>query len=144
MKLATQSDISALLDLVQTFYYQAGYPFNRARSQQALSLLVASPHLGQAWLIERDLALVGYAVLTFGFSLEYGGRDAILDELYIRPEHQRQGLGTAAIARLEKVCLEEGIQALHLEVERGSRAVQLYKRVGFKAHERDFMTKWLV
>ncbi|MGF1513658.1 MAG: GNAT family N-acetyltransferase [Elainellaceae cyanobacterium] len=154
---ATQADVPALLGLVQAFYQESNYPFDRAKAQRSLALLIESPHFGQACLIKyggecpsgelfeaRPAAItVGYAILTFGFSLEYGGRDAILDELYICPKSRNRGLGTAAIAYLESVCLAEGIGALHLEVERDNSAASLYRRLGFEAHNRDFMTKGL-
>ncbi|MEO0406748.1 MAG: hypothetical protein AAF289_05295 [Cyanobacteria bacterium P01_A01_bin.135] len=45
------------------------------------------------------------------------------------------------IAHLEQVCQQQGIGALHLEVELSNRAARLYERSRFKAHDRDFMTK---
>ena len=40
---------------------------------------------------------VGYLVLTLGYSLEYGGRDAFIDEVYIRSSYRGRGIGTAAL-----------------------------------------------
>ncbi|MEM7650239.1 MAG: GNAT family N-acetyltransferase, partial [Cyanobacteria bacterium P01_A01_bin.70] len=141
---ATRADISVLLAMVAVFYQESQYPFRQEEVRRSLTLLLASPTLGQVWLILGGADRVaGYAVLTFSFSLEYGGRDAIIDELYLRPEARGQGLGTAAIAHLEKICCQQGIKALHLEVERSSPAARLYRRLGFEAHDRDFMTRLL-
>lgn len=50
----------------------------------------------------------------------------------------------AALQRVEEVCRMEGIRALHLEVDRGNtRAQELYRRVGYRDHDRYLLTKWL-
>ncbi len=50
----------------------------------ALEVLVGDETLGRVWVICAAGAAIGYVVLTLGYSLEYGGRDACIDELYVR------------------------------------------------------------
>ena len=46
---------------------------------------LADDGLGQVWVLADDGGrLIGYAVVTWGRSLEAGGREALLDELYVR------------------------------------------------------------
>lgn len=47
--------------------------------------------MGQIWLIKYQNQAIGYVVLTFGYSLEDGGRDGWIDELYIQANYQGQG-----------------------------------------------------
>jgi GNAT superfamily N-acetyltransferase len=82
--------------------------------------------------------------VTFGFSLEFRGRNAFVDELFVREEHRGRGLGAAALAVAEEFCRGLGIAALRLEVERENpRAQELYEREGFRVHPRHILTKWL-
>ncbi|MDQ3755908.1 MAG: GNAT family N-acetyltransferase, partial [Acidobacteriota bacterium] len=86
----------------------------------------------------------GYLVLTLGFSLEFKGRDALIDELYLRESFRDQGFGQQAIAFAIKWCQARNIRALHLEVERANaRAQAAYRKAGFKDHDRYLLTKWL-
>jgi GNAT superfamily N-acetyltransferase len=93
------ADLDVVLGLIEEFYALEfiQIPFVAERSRRVLTELIEEPRWGQAWLITEDREPIGYLVLTFGFSLEYHGRDALLDELYIRESHRRQGVGTAAL-----------------------------------------------
>jgi ribosomal protein S18 acetylase RimI-like enzyme len=89
-------------------------------------------------------SVVGFVVLTFSYSLEFHGRDAFVDELYVRPSHRRRGLGAAALRLSEAACREHGVHALHLEVDGANDPARaLYRRWGFDEHARHLMTKWL-
>lgn len=88
--------------------------------------------------------MAGYIVLTFGFSLEFHGRDAFVDELYVRNGYRGHGIGKASLRLVEEVCQKEGIKALHLEVDRQNlHAQNLYRKAGYKDHDRYLLTKWL-
>jgi len=80
-----------------------------------------------------DGETAGYAVIAFGFSLEFGGRDAFLDELFIVEACRGQGIGSAALSAVCAWARHEGLCALHLEVERDNKAAKaLYTRTGFE------------
>ncbi|MGZ7077088.1 MAG: GNAT family N-acetyltransferase, partial [Candidatus Angelobacter sp.] len=94
--------------------------------------------------IFRGADLAGYFALTFCFSLEFHGRFALLDELYLREAYRRQKLGKAAVSFAEDLCRKAGIAAVRLEVGRENQNAQsLYRAAGFKEDERNLMTKWL-
>ena len=125
-------------------YAEAGMPNDARASRAAFATLVRDPALGRVWIVEVDESAVGYAALTLGWSLEYGGRDAFVDDLYVAPLHRGRGRGGAALAAVEAAARELGVRSLHLEVERGNvRAQELYRRRGFADNERRLMTKRL-
>jgi GNAT superfamily N-acetyltransferase len=137
---AAAVDIPALLELQQRFYANEGYPYDRATMHRGMRELIANDSLGRLFAFGDPI--VGYLVLTFGFSLEFGGRDAFVDELYVDDASRGQGLGTLALQVAEDACREAGIGALHLEVEHvNARARALYERSGYTAHDRHLMTK---
>jgi ribosomal protein S18 acetylase RimI-like enzyme len=99
--------------------------------------------LGCLWLIQAPRP-IGYIVLTLGYSLEFQGRDAFIDEFYIRSSFRGQGYGSRVMALVEKEARSLGVHALHLEVERGNLVAQaFYRKAGYKDHSRYLMTKWI-
>jgi diamine N-acetyltransferase len=140
-RLATAADLPVLVELMAEFYAESGYPLDRQRAGAAMAELLADPTLGRIWLMVPTGEPVGYVVMTLGFSLEYGGRDAFLDDLYLRPEHRGKGLGKLALATVLGACEEHGVRALHLEAERDNQAAQLlYRGAGFRDNGRQLLT----
>jgi ribosomal protein S18 acetylase RimI-like enzyme len=140
---ATLDDLPQLLRMHRAFYEEEGYPYRSDMFERALRDILTNPLLGRVLIIGADAAqFAGYFIVAFGFSVEFGGRDAFLDELYVAPEARGKGLGTEAIEVAERVCRENGIRALHLEVEfTNESAKRLYARRGFDEHTRQLMTK---
>lgn len=120
-----------------------GIAIDRAALEAALAGLLRDPGLGAAWLVERDGAVVGYAVVTYGYDLEFAGRDAFLTELWIDPAARGQGAGGAALALLAPELRARGVHALHLGVRPENPAMRLYERTGFVAANRVLMTQRL-
>ena len=141
---AEPGDLPLVLRLMEGFYRDTDTGFHAEAAARALAALVADPFLGRLFLIEIGGTPQGYVVLTLGFSLEFLGREAFVDELYVIPEHRGRGLGGAAIRFLESVAVELGVQALHLEVGPDNEsALGLYRRAGFADRRHHLMTKLL-
>ena len=84
----------------------------------------------------------GYFVLVYGYSLDSYGRDAFIDQLYLRPEVRGRGWGKAALRFAEDLAKDMKLRALHLAVFRkNDRAMRLYQHFGFEHHDRYLMTK---
>jgi len=143
-RLAENSDIDILIPFIQALHEHDNLPFDETKTRQALISLIGNQNLGEAWLIFHETNIAGYLVLTLGYSLEYHGRDAFIDEIYIRDEFRGLGIGRKAIQFTEERCRILGVQALHLEVERANvNAQKLYHKTGFEDHDRYLMTKWI-
>jgi GNAT superfamily N-acetyltransferase len=141
---AADADLPALVALLRDSYAADGQGFDEDQATRTISWMMRDPARGDVRVAQDESGLVGYLILTFGFSLEYGGVDAFVDELYFVPEKRGQGLGTRALALAEQVCRERGVRALHLTVDRPKvRARDLYLRSGFVEHDRLLMTKRL-
>lgn len=120
--------------LVTAFHQHEGVTVTAKSRRASIAKLLDTPAQGRILLVQSATAdIVGYAVLAFGFSLEFGGRDAFLDELFVAKGFRGQGIGRAA---LEAVCAwarREQLGALHLEVERDNTAAKaLYIQTGFE------------
>ena len=144
LRLAGPADLDDLLRQKQRFDATLGIESEPAVARRALGELLARPELGRAWRILEGGAAVGYAVLCFGFSLEWGGRDAFLDEIYLEPAARGRGLGRAALRALVEEARAAGVVALHLEVDDTNSAGQaLYRSEGFSGRARQLLTRRL-
>lgn len=99
-RLAVESDADAILEFMRAYYALDGHGFDPAKARGALIGLLRDLNLGRVWIIlDADRldgdAAVGYVVLCFGYSLEWLGRDAFVDEFYLREEYRGRGWGRA-------------------------------------------------
>jgi len=141
---AGESDAETVLQLMRAYYAFDGHGFDPDKARVALTALLRDTNLGCAWLILDGAAPVGYVVLCFGYSLEWLGRDAFVDEFYLREEYRGRGWGSATMAFVEEEARSAGIRTLHLEVVRQNvAALDLYRKLGFREHESTFLSKWI-
>ena len=143
---ATREDEAVLLAMMRRLdeLEHSKVKFDEAAVRSAFRKLLSLPAFGRVWLFLEGEKPVGYIVLTIGFSFEFHGHDAFIDELYVDEPFRRRGYGRQAIAFLEARAAELGVNAVHLEVDEGNDpASELYKRAGYENHDRYLMTKWL-
>lgn len=143
---ATLQDEAALMPMMRALAKQDPevIPFNESSARAAFHQFLSLPAFGRIWLLYNGADLIGYAILTVGFSFEFRGHDAFVDELYIVPAHRHRGFGRQAMAFVEQQAREMGVNAIHLEVDPGNDpAIELYRRSGYRDHDRFLMTKWL-
>jgi diamine N-acetyltransferase len=140
----TRNDIPIILAMMKEFNAIDNYPFNQPERTENLELLLENPDFGKLWIIWQGETVAGYTFLGFGFSFEFKGRDAFVDELFIRPEFQGQGIGKKAIDFIIDEAKKAGVKALHLEAEHhNERGLRLYRTKGFVDHKRFLLTKFL-
>lgn len=143
LHLAGPDDLGKLAPMVAAYHAFEGIKSDAEHIANALApLLEGSPH-GCAYLIGPRNAPIGYAVLTFGWSLEFGGLDGFVDELFIREGVRGRGIGTEALAALQRAMADAGLKALHLEVgQSNARAKAMYTRRGFRARDGFHLMSW--
>lgn len=143
-QLLSEQELPPLLEMMREFYAQQHMRFDETAARRAINALLNTRQYGEIYLIFRGAELAGYFVLTFCFSLEFHGRFALLDELYLREPFRRLKLGQGVVGFAEGICRREGIAALRLEVGRDNAPAQsLYRKSGFEEDARNLMTKWL-
>jgi ribosomal protein S18 acetylase RimI-like enzyme len=141
LRRATIVDLATVLPRTVALNAHEGIVLEAAALEASLAQLLGDPGVGGVWLIEREGAAIGYAIVTFGYDLEFGGRDAYLTELWIDPPARGGGAGGEAIELLAPLLRSLGVRALHLQVRPDNPALRLYERRGFVASPRVVMTR---
>ena len=137
LTLAGPDHLDKLTQLCAAFHEGEGIVQTNEARRAALSPLLDGSPYGAAYLIGPPRAPIGYIVVCFGWSVEFGGLDAIVDELYIRPGVRGRGIASEALTALPRALAEGGLRAVHLEVDReNTAAVKLYRRAGFEPREK--------
>ncbi len=118
--------------------------WREVETRAAVEVLLDNDQQGCAWFIAVNTEIVGYMVLTLAFSLEFGGKFVLIDELYIREQATGKGIGRAAVAFAEQRARAMGAHAVRLEAGHDNeRALRFYERSGFRREARYLMTKRL-
>ncbi len=141
IKQATEGDTSDIIRLMKQFYQHFDYTFETAKQTLIVQTFLQNPHYGSIWLINFEEKTVGYLALTYGFTFEFGGKDAFLDELFVEEKYRSLGLGAEAIRFIQAKLTDLELNALHLQVEKyNQKAYKLYENLGFKDLKRDTLT----
>ena len=141
---AEETDAATLLLFMREYYAFDGHGFDEGKARTALIRLLRDPNLGEAWLILDGERPVGYIVICFGYSLEWLGRDAFVDEFYLRENYRGRGWGRKTLAFVEEAARAIDVTTLHLEVVyQNTAALEIYRRMGFKEHASTFLSKWI-
>ena len=143
LQLATPDDLETVLPRTRALNAHEGIEIAAPALEAALRRLLADRGIGGCWIAARGGAAIGYAIVTFGYDLEFGGRDAYLTELWIDPEERGRGAGAAVLALLDGELRALEVRALHLVVRPENPAMRLYERAGFEASPRRVMTRRL-
>jgi GNAT superfamily N-acetyltransferase len=140
---AGPADLDTLLPLIAEFYEVDGHAFDESVVRAALGPLLDGDTAGQVWLITTGNGdVVGYAVLTWGYSLESGGREGLVDELFLR--RRNTGLGGRALEALVDRAGRAGCRVLFLETEsRNARVRGFYARHNFLEQDSIWMSRAL-
>ena len=133
-------DIEIITQMMRDFYEIDNYPMNVEVAKTLFQEFITNEHLGKSWLIYSENEIVGYIILTFIFSFEYGGKIAFVDELFIKETARGKGIGKEAIQFIQREVPKLSLKLLYLEVEpHNENAQKLYLAHDFELHNRKLM-----
>lgn len=143
--LAAPAQRPILEPFVRAYHEFEHIPSTAESRRRALEQLLANAALGRIWVIEVNREPVGYIALCFGYTIEFAGLDAFVDEFFIAEAWRGRGLGALVLERVADEAKRCAVKALHLEVARtNDAAARLYQACGFVARDRyHLMTRTL-
>lgn len=137
---ATQDDLNRVLHYVRAYHEFEGVRLSDEQRTAAINELVSSSDMGRIFLIEVERTTIGYIAVCFGFSIEFVGRDAFIDEMFIVPDYRGRGYGREVLERVKQELKSINVKALHLEVARDNyKAQRLYRGAGFEDREKYYL-----
>lgn len=133
LKIASTGDLNVLLPLISAYHQFEGIASSEAeRAESVAPLLQSDSQYGRIWLVLDAGEVAGYIALCFGYSIEFGGRDAFIDEFFIREEARGRGIGSRVLMAIKNEAARLRVKVLHLEVDRtNQKAKKLYAKHGF-------------
>jgi len=135
---AVAGDLEVLLRLCARYCDADSHQFDPVTATAGFEPLLLSDQHGVVWLSVDGDEVVGYAVVTWSWSIESGGPDALLDEIYI--DRPGKGHGSALVAHLLEDCRRRNLPRVFLETEQANReARRLYSRLGFRTEDSVWM-----
>ena len=133
---AEPSDLDVLLELAAEYCAADGHDFVESTARSGFEPMLGNDDFGTVWMIDDT---DGYAVVTWGWSIEIGGFEVVFDELYVRT--RGQGKGSAALEVVIDDCRRRGVRRIFLETDRANEAARrLYVRHGFTVEESIWMS----
>ncbi len=141
LHLATIENLEKLEAMVAAYHAFEGIESDEHHRIAALRPLLEGSAHGAIWMIGPRMAPVGYVAVSFGWSIEMGGMDGFVDEIWLRDAVRGRGMGSEALSELLKTLEAAGLKAMHLEVANGSPAERLYKRLGFCRRSMSLMSR---
>ncbi len=140
----TADDKSAILRMMETFNQEEYINYSLDRLGESFDALLAHPEWGSILIAELGGIPVGYAILTYAFDFEFGGREAFMTEVFVHPRHRGQKIGKDLVHGVEAFARENGVKAIHLIVRQDNpRAQRLYRKNDFHFDPRLLMSKVL-
>jgi len=130
-------DLPKLLKLAQAYWQDEKIRGFRPEGYRRLAVTISkNPSCGKIWVAMTGDRLIGYLVMVFLMSLEYGGMAAEIDELYVDGSERGRGVGTALLKAAEKGLLQRRITRMSLRVGKSNLAgTGFYKKHGFRKRD---------
>jgi len=126
------ADYNEFLEMVGSLYSEdlEGQPMNGAKVNSTINECKKNPQKVRIIIFLNDHDIIGYSILVYYWSNEYGGDIVFVDELYVKVDYRSRGVGAHFLSYIEKM---DNIVAIQLEANSSNkRVVNYYTRLGFE------------
>ncbi len=130
---ASQKDLPQMVELLADLFEQeAEFSPDASKQETALKMIFADPKLGKLFVGRDGGKVVAMASLLFTVSTAEGGKAALFEDLVVRPEYRKQGIGARILEYVIEQARAEGVLRLTLLTDmQNEQAQALYRRLGF-------------
>jgi len=130
---AVPKDLPQLVELLgQLFEQEAEFTPNASKQEAALKLIFADPKVGKLYVARDGGKVVAMASLLYTVSTAEGGKAALFEDLVVRPEYRKQGIGAQLLEHVIAEARAQGVLRMTLLTDmQNERAQVLYRKLGF-------------
>ena len=136
-------DKKIYLEMAREFYHSDAvlHPIPDTYFERTADEALRSDDYAEIFLFECENEAAGYGLIAKTFSQEAGGMVWWIEEVYVREAFRSKGIGREFFAYLDGI-KDSAVTRMRLEVEEdNTRAVALYKKLGYKPLEYAQMIK---
>jgi GNAT superfamily N-acetyltransferase len=136
-------EIPEIEKLALTLYQEdpPGRKMSRLKIRRTIKELSEHPDKGAITVIYVGTLIIGYAIIIYFWSNEYGGNIAYLDEFYIKPSWRSKGIGSSYLKHVAKT-RGLNLKGIHVELTPANKkAFAFYSQHGFKMADNYHMFK---
>ena len=130
---ASAKDLPQLVELLgQLFAHEAEFTPDAKKQEVALKMILADAKVGRVFVAREGSKVVAMASLLYTVSTAEGGRAALFEDLVVRPEHRKQGIGAQLLEYVIAQARADGLLRLTLLTDMQNEDAQvLYRKLGF-------------
>jgi len=130
---ASVKDLPQLVELLRHLFEQeAEFTPDAAKQETALKMILADPRLGKLFVARDGRQVVAMASLLYTVSTAEGGKAALFEDLVVRPDYRKQGIGARLLEYVIAQARAEGLLRLTLLTDMQNESAQvLYRKLGF-------------
>lgn len=131
---AKKSDSELILRYIKELAIAEEFPFEVSVTKEEIEAnLFSSSPAAEVVILYRDDMSCGFAIFYHTFSTTTGKRGLHLDDLYIQPEYQGQGLGTKVFGYLARLAIQRNCARFEWwALKTNDAAIKFYKNMGAK------------
>ena len=139
------NDKEIFLTMAKKFYSssavsQLSHCFDTKNFETAFSLAIEKSPYVRILMIDNDGMPIGFAQLSFTFSMEVGGMVVLIEDVYIDEKHRGSGYGKKLLSFLEKEY--STFKRFRLDVMRDNKkAINLFEKSGYRLYDYMQMVK---
>ena len=137
---ANSADQESVLALLRIYCDEANTPLSDDHLLAGLVPLLTKNQHGVVLVAEEE-KIIGYSILTWGWGIESGGMEALVDEMLIHPSRRGEGIGEMLLQATLERAKQAGVKVVFLETEKDNpRSRKLYSKVGFEEESSIWMS----
>lgn len=137
----TECHYHVLLEMIHALYNEdpEGEPIDEVKISKTINEFRKNPQKLTIKMFMLNDEVIGYAILVYYWSNEYGGNILSVDELYIKEGYRNKGIGTSF---LNTIAERKDIVALQIETTPSNeKAFIYYKGLGFTPSKNNHLIK---
>ena len=127
-------DLPQLIELARVYWRFENIPgFHPKLYRKLVTKIQKNPSQGRIWVAIEGDRLIGYLIVVYLISLEYGGISAEIDELYVKTLERGRGVGKSLLKTFRERMRRQKVVQISLRVGKlNLRGIRFYKKFGFR------------
>lgn len=125
---ASPDDAASLAELAARLTEEDTGAASRLCAADLLEHCFSERPLFEALVAEETGRLLGYASFHPAYDTQYAAKGFYLQDLYVRPDARRQGVGRALMVAVARACLDQGGRYMFWNAQPANRAGRAFYR----------------